>query len=225
MAAATGRELAWALPDAGEVPRGPALLAAELCGLKVALIVTGVGPVRAALTLGQALLEVRAPLLLSVGVGGAFAQSGLNLGDLALATDEVDVDTGVEPSSPSDPLLPLEVPGFDLAPTVLQTDDGSRLALFKAARDVAPVIGGRFVTSATVTGTEARAARLAELYNPVCESMEGYAAALAADANRMRFAEVRGISNVVGPRSRSGWSIDEAISAAGMCVTRFLEGM
>jgi futalosine hydrolase len=44
--------------------------------------------------------------------------------------------------------------------------------------------------------------------------MEGAAAALACRKARVRFIEVRGISNFVGPRRRGDWRIEEAVQGA-----------
>ncbi|MEP7179809.1 MAG: hypothetical protein ABI775_12015, partial [Pseudonocardiales bacterium] len=49
----------------------------------------------------------------------------------------------------------------------------------------------------------------------VAEAMEGAGAAAAATLHGVPFAEVRAISNPVGPRDRDAWRIPEALSALG----------
>jgi futalosine hydrolase len=46
----------------------------------------------------------------------------------------------------------------------------------------------------------------------VAEAMEGYGVACAADRDGVGFAELRTISNLVGPRDRAGWRIAEALT-------------
>ena len=43
--------------------------------------------------------------------------------------------------------------------------------------------------------------------------MEGYGAALAATGARLPFAELRAISNAIGPRDRGAWRIPDALAA------------
>jgi futalosine hydrolase len=66
----------------------------------------------------------------------------------------------------------------------------------------------------TVTGTAATAAALRARYpDAVAEAMEGYGVASAAAIFGVPFAEVRAISNLVGPRDRASWRIPEALTA------------
>jgi futalosine hydrolase len=73
---------------------------------------------------------------------------------------------------------------------------------------------GEVVTVATVTGTAERAASLAAAHPAaVAEAMEGYGVACAAAGAGVAFAELRTISNPVGPRDRTAWRIAEALAA------------
>jgi futalosine hydrolase len=84
---------------------------------------------------------------------------------------------------------------------------------------------GTILTVATVTGTAATAARLVERYpDAVAEAMEGAGVAAAAALHGVAFAEIRAISNQVGPRDRDGWQLDEALSALGRAVAGVVAG-
>ncbi len=66
----------------------------------------------------------------------------------------------------------------------------------------------------TVTGSARRAEDLVVAHpDAAAEAMEGYGAATAADLFEVPFAEVRAISNLVGPRDRAAWRIGEALAA------------
>jgi futalosine hydrolase len=73
---------------------------------------------------------------------------------------------------------------------------------------------GTVLTVSTVTGTAATAAALRARYpDAVAEAMEGYGVATAAALLGVPFAEVRAISNPVGPRDRPSWRIPKALAA------------
>jgi futalosine hydrolase len=73
---------------------------------------------------------------------------------------------------------------------------------------------GEIITLATVTGSAATAAALAARFpSAVAEAMEGYGVATAATQAGVAYAEIRTISNRIGPRDRSAWRLGEALSA------------
>ncbi|HEU4962722.1 MAG TPA: futalosine hydrolase, partial [Bacilli bacterium] len=78
----------------------------------------------------------------------------------------------------------------------------------------------------TVTGTADTAARLVERFpDAVAEGMEGAGVAAAAVLHGVRYAELRAISNPVGPRDRSAWRIPEALGALGVAVAAVAAGL
>ncbi|MBI5014912.1 MAG: futalosine hydrolase [Deltaproteobacteria bacterium] len=198
-----------------------------LAGRRVGLLCAGLGKANTALALGAALSRVEPALLLAVGMGGAYAGSGLEPGDLAVASEEIYGDEGVETAEGWKGLESIGIPlwsgpdgrvHWNRLPAA--APEGS--ALLSAARSVGHAAAGPFVTVSTVTGTEERAAWLARRFGAVCESMEGAAAAHAALAWRVPFGEVRGISNRVGPRDRASWKLTEAAAAAQEAAEAFL---
>jgi futalosine hydrolase len=75
------------------------------------------------------------------------------------------------------------------------------------------------VTVATVTGSAPRAAALARRFvDPVAEGMEGAGIAAAARLHAVPAAEVRAVSNMVGPRERDTWQIELALESLGKAV-------
>ncbi len=67
----------------------------SFCGKTVLLIEGGVGQVNTASALTLALTRHKPATILQFGVGGAYVRSGLEVGDLAIATEECYGDTGV----------------------------------------------------------------------------------------------------------------------------------
>lgn len=190
-------------------------------GSGVCLLATGPGPVNAACALASWLALNDAGLVVNIGIGGAFAEAGLKAGDLAVATTEHDVDTGVEPKEAGNPPLPIGAGTFSFGP--YPTDAEISRTLFECAANVANAAAGPFVTSATVTATALRAKNLRAAYGALCESMEGAACARVAALYGVRFAELRAISNSVGPRDRGAWKVDEALAALNLALSEFLK--
>ena len=166
----------------------------------------GVGPAAAAA--GTAWLLAREPgysAVVSVGIGGGFADR-IDLGGLVLATASVAADLGAE--SPAG-FLPLDELGFG---TVRYPSDPALLA---ALREALPgAVTGAVLTVSTVTGRADGAAALAARHpDAVAEGMEVSGVAAAAALAGAGFAELRAVSNPVGPRDRSAWRIPQALAA------------
>jgi futalosine hydrolase len=176
----------------------------------------GLGKANTAAGLMAALLAWRPRAVLQVGIGGAYLGSFLSVGMAAVATEEVDLELGVRTAEGWQGLAAL---GFPLTPAsggrperanVVPTHPGLTAALGRVA-DLAPV---RFATRDTVTGDVDDGAALATTHDVSIESMEGVAAAQVCDRLGVPFAEVRGVSNVVGQRDPARWNVRSAAHAA-----------
>lgn len=195
--------------------------AARLADLHARVVVSGVGPVAAALATQRALAQAPARLVISAGIGGAYPGSGLRPGDLAVSSVMVQADLG---AWDGDGFMPLGALGLSVRP------DAAQDAAFPAwvrAPQVAVRAGaalGPALTLSGVTGSLAQAAAL-EVRHPgaLCEGMEGAGVAHAALLAGVPALEVRGISNPVGPRDRQAWRIPEALEATRRGVLAALE--
>lgn len=181
--------------------------AGRLCG---AVAAVGVGPAAAAAGTARLLALAEAagtPYdgVLSAGIGGGLPGRA-DVGATVLGTRSVAADLGAE--SP-DGFLPIEDLGFG---TGAYAADPDLLALLRATLPHA--VAGDVLTLATVTGTAGTAARLAAAHPAaVAEAMEGYGVACAAFGAGVPFAELRTVSNAVGPRDRSAWRLPDALAA------------
>jgi futalosine hydrolase len=190
----------------------------------VALVVGGYDKVNASHALTCLLLAARPALVLQVGVAGAYPGSGLAVGDLALATEEVYADTGV---LAPEGWLSTEAIGLALARVggreygnAFPLDPGLVRAALRVVEEAAwreprPLIAaGRCLTSSLVTGRAADAGALAGRWHALAESMEGAAAAHVCALHGVPFLEVRGISNLAGDRDKAGWDLNGAAARA-----------
>jgi len=162
---------------------------------RVRTIVTGVGQVNMAHALTVSIEQQRPDGIVIVGIGGAYPNSGLAIGDVVCAESETFGDLGVETPD-----------GFLELSEFLQST--FPLQLFPAPTRV------RFVTVSTCTGTDELSARLQSRTQGRVENMEGAAAAQIAALYGIPVGEIRGISNFTGRRDRASWRVKDAAEAA-----------
>ncbi|MGA5304375.1 futalosine hydrolase [Nucisporomicrobium flavum] len=170
----------------------------------------GVGPAAAAAGTARLLALAEAAgkpyrAVLSAGIAGGFTGRA-GIGATVLGARSIAADLGAE--SP-DGFLPVEQLGF--GSSIVEADS----ALLKTLTAALPeAVVGDVLTLATVTGTAATADALRDRFpDAAAEAMEGHGVACAARAAGLPFAEVRTISNPVGPRDRSAWRLGEAFAA------------
>jgi futalosine hydrolase len=143
--------------------------------------------------------------VLSAGIAGGFPGHA-ETGATVVGTRSIAADLGAETL---DGFLPVEALGF--GKSVVEADP----ILLRALASALPgCVLGDILTVSTVTGTAQTAVRLADRYPAAAaEAMEGYGVAIAATAAGYPFAELRTISNPIGPRDRAAWHIAEALAA------------
>lgn len=175
------------------------------------VLVTGVGPAASAAATSAALATDAYDVVVCTGIGGGVAP--LQLGDIAVASSCVFADLGAE--------SPDGFVAFDFATTRYEVEP-------KLAVELADRTGGHLgtvLTVATVTGTQASAqALLARYPDAVAEGMEGAGVAAAAAHHGIPFAEIRAISNLVGPRDRDAWQVPQALQALRRAVDAVAQG-
>lgn len=172
----------------------------------------GVGPAAAAAGTARLLALAEAAgrpyrTVLSAGIAGGFPGRAA-VGGLILARRSIHADLGAE--TPDGAEVPLDQLG--LGASAAATADPAVLAELRQRLPAAVV--GDVLTVAAVTGTARRGEWLAERHPAAAaEAMEGYGVACAATGAGVAFAELRSVSNLVGPRDRSSWRIGEALAA------------
>ncbi|WP_406861649.1 futalosine hydrolase [Streptomyces sp. HUAS MG47] len=180
----------------------------------VDVLVAGVGPAAAAAATSAALAwatlgHTPYDLVVSTGIAGGFAPHA-PLGSVVVADTIVAADLGAQTP---DGYLPVEELGFGRSAHPVPQALAHRIA--QALGDgVQRHCVGPVLTVSTVTGTAARAAELAERHpGAAAEAMEGFGVAEAAAAYGVPVAEIRAVSNAVGPRDRANWRIGQAMDA------------
>ncbi|MBM0279075.1 futalosine hydrolase [Micromonospora tarensis] len=198
------------------VPAEAEAIRAGLTDATVTVTPVGVGPAIAGAATARLLALAEAAgrpyrAVVSAGVAGGFT-GRVEVGDAVLGTASVAADLGAE--SP-DGFIPIDELG--MPPTLLGVGsalpaDPGLLATLRAALPAAPT--GPVLTVSTVTGTTTSTDELRRRHpEAVAEAMEGYGVAVAAAQAGLPFAELRTISNPIGPRDRDAWRLREALTA------------
>lgn len=211
------------VPDSGVPP----CLTFPACELEILLC--GVGPVAAALSLGRRLGRDEGVYgkpslrgILNFGLAGTYDAQRAPLGSLVLATEERYPEYGIWPH-PEDGGAPAPL-GFPQA-TLPQGTIFTRL-------DLAPdrslgnlglnwhscLQRGPSVTVAGVSGSVRRARQMASMdtgSEGLTENMEGFSLALGAAQASIPFLEIRAVSNLAGLRPPEGWDVPVALASLG----------
>ncbi len=206
----------------------------SLSGKKILLLHTGPGLVNTAHALTAAIESSRPALIIQTGCAGVFRESGLGIGDIAVATEQIDCQLGVE--SEDDGRFPLTK---NLPFPLLKTESGeyfNRYPVDNQWTDIAykqlgrvfktaniRVGKGPFLTVSTVTATNQRAKQLHDAYHACMEQMEGSASAHIAAGYGIPFVEIRSASNLVGQRDKKTWNLPLAFQHACLAVYEFLQ--
>ncbi len=167
------------------------------------VVVAGVGPAAAAAAAARLLATRPYTAVVSAGIAGGLRAP---IGATVVGVRAIAADLGAETD---DGFVAVDALGFG---TTVATADESLLKTLTSALPAA--ITGDILTVSTVTGSAATAARLAAAHPAaVAEAMEGYGVACAAAGAAVPFAELRTVSNPVGPRDRAAWRLTEAFAA------------
>ena len=207
------------------------IISGTLGDVRVKLMAAGPGIVNTAQALTSMIESHRPQLIVQTGCAGIFRQSGLAIGDIGIATEEIDIHTGLESSSGSCvtdelPFALLQTPKMiknrypmneklvNHAFQILQSD--KMPTGFKIKK-------GPFITVSTITTTNNRANVLFKEFTPCMEQMEGAAAAHVAILYNIPFIEIRSASNFVGKRNTNAWNTDLAFQNVCKSVYVFIQ--
>jgi futalosine hydrolase len=192
----------------------------RLDGADVILLPGGMGKTNAAHAL-TALLETR-PVrgVIGFGIGGAYPDSGLAVGSVALASAAVYGDEGVQTPGGWIGTEGIGIPLWTSGESRIYNEFALDLALVERARAALVDAGfdvrtGPFVTVSACSGTAALGDEMAaRVPGALCEGMEGAALAHVAAIYGVPLLELRAVSNLVEDRDLSRWRIREAAETA-----------
>jgi len=195
----------------------------------VILIETGIGLVNTTHALTVALQQIKPDLVIQTGIGGAYLQAHLNIGDLVIASEENYAELGVITPKGWHPANEIGIP-------VLKTDrdyfntfpldtDLANEAQTILKRNQENVMVGPFVTVQQCSGRTDIGNGLAQQFNAICENMEGVAAAQICLQYNIPFLELRAISNQVEDRNKDAWNIPLSLARAQTATAKLIQAL
>jgi len=198
-------------------------------GKPVRAIITGLGSVNTVQSLSAAIETARPSLIIQTGCAGAFRESGLNIGDIGIATEEIDIQLGIEAEDSCQPLNKLPFSTIKNDKVDIKNRYPLDVVLVNRALETLKsvfeensigVMKGP-VTVSTITATDNRATDIYKHYSPCMEGMEGAGAAHLAIHYDIPFLEIRSASNFVGKRDRDSWNLPgKETEIHGICLLR-----
>lgn len=206
---------------------GREMISGCLCGMPVRLLVCGPGQVNTVQAMTAAISSETPAMIVQTGCAGGFEQAGVHIGDIAIASEEIDAHLGIEPQGPELPVesLPFAIGCYQNAeiknryPANAELAKKTMAALREEKRRMAgAVMLGPFITVSTITATDRRAAQYYEAYGVLMESMEGAGAAHVALHYGIPFLEIRAAANRVGKRERDAWNLPLAFEKSQAAV-------
>ena len=203
-------------------------LAGKLWSHKIIVCVGGVGKINAAAATAVLIERHHPQLVINIGCAGAYHGSGLSIGNLVVAGEEVLADEGVIVSAGWKDLNYMELPALNFRGqqhfnTIPLSCHASERAMQLAVDCGVFLMRGRFATVSTCSGTEQRGSELAGRWNVIAENMEGAAVAQVCLRYGVDCLEIRGISNMVEERNMKKWELALAVEAAQRFVIKYLE--
>jgi futalosine hydrolase len=200
------------------------IFSGRLQGQDILLAHGGIGQVNMAMQLTHLLCKYSPLAVLLCGCGGSYPETGLQIGDLVLANEEIFGDMGVATIEKFIPLEQLNLPqDSQLAPVAQQALFLNSNLLTWAQKLLPDAICGSFVTVNCCSGHPHLSDELKQRTGAICENMEGAAAAQVCAEFNILLLELRGISNPTGTRDPQQWDIARGAKAAQLGILKLLE--
>ncbi len=184
------------------------------------VIISGIGRANAAAATTEAIVrDGPFDAVVNAGIAGMLPGSGLDLGEVVVASQCVYAEEGlITPSG----FAGVEALGFalgDFPGNAVPVDEGL-LARLSQRWPAGPI-----ATVATCSGTDDAAAAITQRTTAIAEAMEGAAVVHAARRLSVPAIELRSISNTTGDRDRQRWDLPRALAALGDAVPRALAAL
>ncbi len=157
------------------------------------VFITGIGITNTAYNLTKIIYSNRNKIkkIFMLGIGGGF-KNKINLLDICIATKEINADFGI--------FLNGKIDKIDK--NTVDLENSKYLNCIECKK-------GTFITVNCVTTDKKLLTFYEQEYSPICENMEGFAAAYICEKEKIDFYEIRVISNFVG--ERKNWKVKEAV--------------
>jgi len=200
-----------------------------LGGIPLHVCTGGIGKANAAASTAAMLERFKPQLVINTGCAGAYPASGLTIGDIVVASDEILGDDGVQTSSGWVGLDAIGIPVYKNRSSVYFNQIPLSVHAIARAMQLAKRIGirltrGKSLTVSSCSGSVKQGEEMVGRFNgAIIENMEGAAVALTCLRYGVDCLEIRGISNMVEERNLDNWDIGRAVGEAQRFIIKYLE--
>jgi futalosine hydrolase len=205
-----------AIRDAAKQPAGKNVF--TFGNFNISLLVTGIGAVPAAWSMGRWLsVNGKPDLAINGGIAGSFRSDIVN-GSVVIPASDCFADYGIEDNDRFMTLAEagLTDPGeFPFCDGIIPADR-TYLEKFSGNRQV------RAITCGTASGSDETIRRLLKKYNPEIETMEGAAFFYICKCESIPFFALKAVSNFIEPRKRENWNIGLALRNLSASLEEFI---
>ena len=171
--------------------------------------VTGVGLTATTFHLQKSISSVKPDLIVQIGVAGSFTTT-YSIGNAVAVKNEIVADMGVFEDDGYKDIFDLGLENGDSFPY-------ERGRLINKDESLLKATGLDCVNAVSVNEISTSKEKInlyANRYDAAIETMEGAALHYVCIHNKIRFIQIRGISNYIGERDKSKWEMKKAMDAA-----------
>ena len=173
---------------------------------EIDILITGVGIASTAYQLGKILCSNKYDIAINLGIAGSFNKS-LKLGDVVNVESDIISELGAENEKSFLKFNELKLSKSIVDKSIWSCKNKNKIS--NSALLELPKLTG--ITVNTVHANKTSINKIIELFNPDIETMEGAPFLHICNAEKIKCAQIRSISNYVGPRNLDNWEIELAI--------------
>ena len=172
-------------------------------GAEIDILITGVGMIATTFKLTKVLSQNDYDIVINAGIAGAFFEE-LEIGEVVEVSSEQFPEIGAEDHNSFISIFELGLLGENDYPFLK-----GKLTNPDAGISNLKLVDG--ITVNTVHGNKLSIQKVINQFSPGIESMEGAAVAYVCLQEKIRFLQIRAISNYVEKRNKSAWNIPLAV--------------
>jgi len=173
---------------------------------EIDILITGIGMTSTAYKMGKILAVNKYHFVLNIGIAGAFHKN-LDIGTVVNVNHDVISELGAETGHLFLKFNEMRIDKGSLDKTIWHIKNS--LEICNPVLQKLPKVKG--ITVNTVHGNSDSIEKVVQLFNPDVETMEGAAFLHICNAEQIKCAQIRSISNYIEERKPENWNIDLAI--------------
>ncbi len=192
----------------------------QINGNDTDILVTGIGIGSTAYQMGKIIGRNKYDFAFNFGIAGAFDKK-LKIGDVVNAEEDIISELGAENSSSFLKFDELNIGSSSFGKTIWHVKN--KFEIYNPVIQKLPAV--KSITVNTVHGNNESIKKIVELFNPDIETMEGAVFLHICNAEKIKCAQIRSISNYVEERNTEYWNINLAIEKLNEAAFQILNSL